>query len=156
MKRGLHNAAVTDSILTACLLALTFAATAVGQSNQPPRYSFRCSFSEGHVRRLDKGAFTAAEADKISTEIIFDTGDMNMGRMIANAGAEDVVVLSSPEVTTFLTPGGGTVVVTSVMHGAALSAVAALSSVPAVMSRHVSAPLLGGGSQYFGHCRVLR
>lgn len=152
---GNHLAPMRYHLLTAVLLIASAQNGAGAQDVAKLRATktFRCVFTLSASVNMDADAPKAASRPD-NLELVFDQVDITKrsGRIIGNAGAEDVTVIAGDERVTLLeATGSGTIQVT-VIYVAQRSD----GQFKAVHSRHTAMP--GGipiASQMYGSCRPL-
>jgi hypothetical protein len=115
--------------------------------------SFRCNFSDGFFTEF-KSNKQSSSRDKKFDDITFDQIDLKKGsgRMIGNAGAENVQVLSGDNsIHIFERTMTGNMNITTIFNTGKSN----LTNYPVVHSRHVN--IMDGPlpSQYVGFCKKL-
>ncbi len=116
-------------------------------------HTFRCAFTQSASADF-RSVPPKVALRKESFELVFDQVDYEKGtgRMIGNVGGTDIVVVSSPEVTTLLERVGSGALQITVIYRARTPD----GTYKAVHSRHtVSSSGEPIPSQYYGVCREL-
>jgi hypothetical protein len=114
--------------------------------------SFRCNFSDGVSTNFDKGHPQQADGGNF-TAILFDqiNEETGTGRLIGNAGAVNVLVLSGYQAINIIeSTQGGNMTITTIFNGLPTKD----GLFPVVHSRHLN--MVGAFvSQYVGLCHSL-
>lgn len=146
-------------MMTPLLLALITTPTAFAQDDGVPKLfqarSVRCEWGRGTQANWDTGTLSLKQGTFGKDAIVtFDSIDAQQrtARIVANAGANDVVVIPTPEGLTFFERTAlGSVNVTTIFA----KGVGPANQLVGVTSRHLT---LGGPfpSQWHGTCRILQ
>lgn len=143
-----------SNLVAACtsLFMLATMQTAIAQS----KLTFRCTLGPGTSANWDSGSVAIERGNfgKPTVVVTFDSIDLSAGtgRVIGNAGASDLVVLSGSQSFTLVEQTGtGNYVFTTIFQAKAHST----GEYIAVMSRHMATPSGPFPSQYHGTCTRL-
>jgi len=140
------------SNLNRFFVAMVVTMGSIGEVEAEEKFTFRCTFGPGIVANWDEGVVSISPGNfgKPDVTLIFDAIDpvARTGRMIGNAGATDLAVISTSVGTTLVEKtGNGGLVLTTIFTEKSLDN----GKLSAVMSRHIT---FGGPfpSQYYGTC----
>ena len=136
-----------------CRVIFAMACFVVGSVNAQEKLSFKCTFGPGSAANWDTGKVEIERGNfgNPSAVIQFDAIDLEKGtaRMIGNAGAADLAVMSS---------GAGVTLIEATRSGNYSFITIFVNRKPgakellAVMSRHITSSSGPFPSQYYGSC----